>query len=110
MNSLLFLKVSKAQDEPKMKGGSVLCILWDCLPPSTVEAIGVHGMLITPKYGIIAIPGDSVLYIPDAGRSSKIGVSIETPFRHRMSKPVQYMESICAVKPKLGSTLYTVDL
>lgn len=62
-------------------------------------------MLNMPEYEIITIPGDSILYIPDAGGSNKFVVSIETPFGHRMAKPVQYMESICAVKSKLRSSL-----
>lgn len=79
---------------------------WDCPSPSTVETIGgVHGMLSMPEYGFIAIPRDSVLCIPNPGGSNKFGASFETPFGNRMAKPVQYMETICALKPNLWSTL-----
>lgn len=79
---------------------------WECPSPSTVAAIGgVHGMLSMPEYGFIAIPRDSIMCIPVAEGSNKFGASFETPFGHRMAKPVQYMESICALKPNLWSSL-----
>lgn len=79
---------------------------WECPLPSTVAAIGgVHAMLSMPEYGFIAIPRDSIMCIPDAERSNKFGASFETPFGHRLVKPVQYMESICALKPNLWSSL-----
>jgi len=79
---------------------------WECPSPSTVTAIGgVHGMLSMPEYGFIAIPRDSVMCIPNAEGSNKFGASFETPFGHRMVKPVQYMENICALKPNLWSSL-----
>ncbi|GLJ17165.1 hypothetical protein SUGI_0297210 [Cryptomeria japonica] len=80
--------------------------IWECPSPSTVVALGgVHQMLSMPEYGFIAILRDSVSCISDAEGSNKFGASFETPFGNRMVKPVQYMESISALRPNLWSSL-----
>ncbi|KAH9330155.1 hypothetical protein KI387_002263 [Taxus chinensis] len=79
---------------------------WECPSPSTVVALGgVHEMLSMPEYGFIAIPRDSVTCISDAEGSNKFGASFDSPFGRRLVKPVEYMESISALKPNLWSSL-----
>ncbi|KAK6937382.1 tRNA-guanine(15) transglycosylase-like [Dillenia turbinata] len=68
---------------------------------------GLHDVvgLNSNDYGLVAVPRDSLVSLPDCDGSNKFGASFETPGGRRLIKPSDYMNLINSMKPNLWVTL-----
>ncbi|KAI3807097.1 hypothetical protein L1987_23019 [Smallanthus sonchifolius] len=66
---------------------------------------GVHRLLGLQGYGFVAVPRDSILFLPESYSSNKNGASFETPCGRFLVKPLEYMKMITSMKPDLWVSL-----